>query len=186
MLVKLYDLKDDWSFLAEQEKLGVTIRKPIGPEKHLVESWVGKHFHDFWASEADQALSNRPVTCFIAIQNQALIGFACYDATALSFFRPDRCSGGMSGERHGESFAACLPAGHEIDRLRVRGHRFCRTGRVLFKSCRGSRNSRFVAKHLEDLTLHRSRIKQIDRQPPSPLVLAGISTRRFSWQNTLV
>jgi hypothetical protein len=37
MLVKLYELKDDWSFLPEQEKLGIAVRKPIGPEKHLVE-----------------------------------------------------------------------------------------------------------------------------------------------------
>lgn len=88
MLVKLYDLKDDWDFIAEQERLGITIRKPIGPEKHLIEAWVEKHFHFSWDSETDKALSNRPVTCFIAIQDQALIGFACYDATALGFFGP--------------------------------------------------------------------------------------------------
>jgi len=34
------------------------------------------------------ALTNRPVTCFIAILNQALIGFACYDATAPGYFGP--------------------------------------------------------------------------------------------------
>jgi hypothetical protein len=83
MLVKLYEIKDDWSFLAEQEKRGIIIRKPIGPEKHLVIDWVKEKFSDGWASEVDMALSNRPITCFVAIHNQALIGFACYDATAL-------------------------------------------------------------------------------------------------------
>ena len=76
MLVKLYDLKEDWGFLAEQEKLGITIRKPIGPEKHLIENWVEKHFHNSWGSETDKALSNRPVTCFVAVKAEALIGFA--------------------------------------------------------------------------------------------------------------
>ncbi len=88
MLVKLYDLKDDWSFLAEQERLGITIRKPIGPEKHLVVAGVEKHFFDAWASEIDQAISRCPISCFIAVQNQNLIGFACYDATALGFLGP--------------------------------------------------------------------------------------------------
>jgi hypothetical protein len=53
MLVKLYEIKDDWSFLAEQEKWGIIIRKPIGPEKHLVIDWVREKFSDGWASEID-------------------------------------------------------------------------------------------------------------------------------------
>jgi GNAT superfamily N-acetyltransferase len=109
MLVKLYNLKDDWSFLAEQENHGVTIRKPIGPEKHLVVNWVGRHFYDFWASETDKALSNRPVTCFIAIQNQTLIGFACYDATALGFFGPTGVLEEYRGKGTGKALLlACL------------------------------------------------------------------------------
>ena len=36
MLIKLYDLADDWRFIAEQKEHGVMIRKPIGPEKHLL------------------------------------------------------------------------------------------------------------------------------------------------------
>jgi len=88
MLVKLYELKDDWGFLAEQEELGITIRKPIGPEKHLVVAWVRGNFGDAWASETDRALSNTPISSFVAIQEGSLIGFACYDATALGFFGP--------------------------------------------------------------------------------------------------
>ena len=60
MLVKLYALKNDWSFLSKQKKSGIIIRKPIGPEKHVVIEWVRKRFYDAWASEADVAMSNRP------------------------------------------------------------------------------------------------------------------------------
>ena len=109
MLVKLYDLKEDWGFLAEQEKLGITIRKPIGPEKHLIENWVEKHFHDSWDSETDKALSNRPVTCFIAIKAEALIGFGCYDATALGFFGPTGVLEEQRGKGTGKALLlACL------------------------------------------------------------------------------
>ena len=116
MLVKLYDLKDDWSFLAEQGRLGITIRKPIGPEKHLLSRWVEGHFGDAWASEADRACSNRPVSCFIAIQqestpgiNETLIGFACYDATALGFFGPTGVSESARGRGTGKALLlACM------------------------------------------------------------------------------
>ncbi len=88
MLVRLYDLPLDWGFIAEQERLGVTIRKPIGPEKHLIVAWVKDQFGRAWASEADCAISKCPVSCFIAVKEQELLGFACYDATALGFFGP--------------------------------------------------------------------------------------------------
>ena len=88
MLVKLYELENDWLFVQEQAAIGITIRKPIGPEKHLAVNWIKAHFSGAWASEFDQAISNRPITCFIAIKNERLIGFACYDATTRGFFGP--------------------------------------------------------------------------------------------------
>jgi len=110
MLVKLYDLENNWNFLAEQEKLGVTIRKPIGPEKHLVVDWVRrKFFLDAWASETDMAFSNRPVSCFIALKRNKLIGFACYDATALGFFGPTGVLRSQRGRGTGKALLmACL------------------------------------------------------------------------------
>src|SRR6185369_12246746 len=65
-----------------------TIRKPIGPEHTAVERWVEQHFTPGWLSEARVALGNRPVTLFIAQRNDALLGFACYDATARGFVGP--------------------------------------------------------------------------------------------------
>jgi hypothetical protein len=109
LLVKLYNLKDDWHFLAEQEALGITIRKPIGPEKHLIVDWVKAQFSDAWASEIDMALANRPISCFIAIQNQAMIGFACYDATALGFFGPTGVAEACRGKGTGKALLlACM------------------------------------------------------------------------------
>lgn len=67
-----------------------TIRKPIGPEHDLVTAWVAKTFSPGWASEARVALTNRPVSLFIATRGEPseLIGFCCYDATARGFVGP--------------------------------------------------------------------------------------------------
>ena len=109
MLVKLYEVQYDWSFLPEQMAQGITIRKPIGPEKRLVIDWVSAHFGDAWASETDVALSNQPITCFVALQSQTLIGFACYDATALGFFGPSGVAEAHRGRGTGKSLLlACL------------------------------------------------------------------------------
>jgi hypothetical protein len=109
MLVKLYNLCNDWSFLREQESLGVEVRKPIGPEKSLIVDWVKEKFSDAWASETDQAISNHPVSCYIAIQEGRLIGFGCYDATALGFFGPTGVDEGARGRGTGKALLlACL------------------------------------------------------------------------------
>jgi GNAT superfamily N-acetyltransferase len=88
MLIKLHALENDWRLLDEQKQLGIGIRKPIGPENHVVLNWVTTHFGPGWASETDVALSNKPASCFVAVRDAKLIGFACYDATALGFFGP--------------------------------------------------------------------------------------------------
>ncbi len=88
MLIKLYEIETGGSFEAEQKALGITLRKPIGPEKHAIIAWVYDRFGDGWASEVEVALSNQPRTCIVAVKDSKMIGFACYDATALGFFGP--------------------------------------------------------------------------------------------------
>ena len=123
MLVKLYELEDDWSFLREQEKLGIIIRKPIGPEKHLIIDWVRDKFSDAWASETDMAISNGPVSCFVAIKDETLIGFACYDATALGFFGPI----GVEKSHRGQGTGRALLLACMLD-MKLRGYGYAVIG----------------------------------------------------------
>jgi hypothetical protein len=92
MLVKLYEIPDDWGFIAQQEQLGITIRKPLASEKYIILEWVRMEFGEAWAAETERSLSNQPISCFIAVrrteQGHEMIGFACYEAAALDMFGP--------------------------------------------------------------------------------------------------
>ena len=88
MLAKLYNIKDVRPALLQQMEQGVTIRKALAGEKHLVTNWIRKHFSDSWASEAEIAICNDKRSCFIATKKADIIGFSCYDSVCLGFFGP--------------------------------------------------------------------------------------------------
>ncbi|PIE33324.1 GNAT family N-acetyltransferase [candidate division KSB3 bacterium] len=97
MLVKLYELPPLDAALAQQQAQGITIRRALVLEKQLVTEWVCTHFSRGWGNECDVAFSRQPVSCFIAIKENQLLGFACHDATCRNFFGPmgvgERCRG---------------------------------------------------------------------------------------------
>jgi len=88
MLVKLYDLPDSASLREQLAQAGVSVRRALAPEKHKVIAWVKDNFSDYWASEADVAFSREPVSCFIAVKDGKIVGFACHDVTCRNFFGP--------------------------------------------------------------------------------------------------
>lgn len=109
MLVKLYDLPDVYSLLNQQTAQGVTIRRALAPEKHLLAAWVRDEFEDYWASEVEVALCQQPVSCFIATHQGQPIGFACYDTTRRGFFGPTGVSAAARGKGTGTALMlACL------------------------------------------------------------------------------
>ena len=88
MLVKLYDLPDSRSLREKLAREGVDLRRALAPEKHRVIAWVKDNFSDYWASEAEVAFGREPVSCFIAVKNGRITGFACHDVTCRNFFGP--------------------------------------------------------------------------------------------------
>jgi len=88
LIVKLYDLPDDRPWLEQLKKEDIVIRNGMAWDKHQVVEWVGKTFGKHWASECDIAFTRQPVSCFVAIKNRELIGFACYDSSMKNFFGP--------------------------------------------------------------------------------------------------
>lgn len=109
LLVKLYHLPPYHPVLATQEAAGISIRRVISPEKHVVLPFVRHHFSEFWVSECDVAFSRLPASCFIAIAGKKLIGFACYDTTSRGFFGPTGVSEAARGRGTGTALLlACL------------------------------------------------------------------------------
>ncbi|WP_159884129.1 GNAT family N-acetyltransferase [Paenibacillus puerhi] len=88
MLVKLYELPELEPVLKQASEAGIDIRRALAPEKHVVVEWVREQFGSGWASECDVAFANQPVSCYIAIKEGKLAGFACYEATCKNFFGP--------------------------------------------------------------------------------------------------
>jgi len=123
MLVRLYNLDLNWDFVAAQEALGIIIRKPIGPENQLIIDWVRDTFNAGWASEAAVALHTHPVSCFIALKEGDIIGFACYDATALGFFGPT----GVAESERGKGTGAALLMACLLD-MKLKGYGYAVIG----------------------------------------------------------
>lgn len=88
MLVKLYELPDMEELNKRMKDEGIDIRRVISSEKHIIVEWVRQTFNPSWASECEVAFSNHPVSCYVAVENGAILGFACYDATYRNFFGP--------------------------------------------------------------------------------------------------
>jgi GNAT superfamily N-acetyltransferase len=88
MLVRLYDLPDGRGRTEGLTASGIQVRRAMAYEKRTVAAWVLAAFGEGWASECERAFSNCPVSCFIAVREDRLIGFACHDCTAPNFFGP--------------------------------------------------------------------------------------------------
>jgi GNAT superfamily N-acetyltransferase len=125
MLVKLYQLPDFAPITAQMQAANIDLRRAIAPEKHLVLSWIQAHFSEYWVSECEIAFTNRPPSCFIAVENGEMIGFACYDATAKGFFGPTGVSEAARGKGAGK--ALLLAALHD---MRAQGYGYAIIGGV--------------------------------------------------------
>jgi GNAT superfamily N-acetyltransferase len=88
MLVKLYELKRDPALDSRIASQEIIIRRVLAPELPALTAWIEPRFGAGWAAEATAATMRQPPTCFIAIQAEQLIGFACHEATAKGFFGP--------------------------------------------------------------------------------------------------
>ena len=109
MLVKLYNLPDALPVFSNLETQRIKLRKPMASEKSLVTGWVREHFGIVWGDEMDVCFSRAPVSAFIAQQDRTLVGFACYDASALGFFGPTGVLESFQGRGIGKALLlACL------------------------------------------------------------------------------
>ena len=102
MLVRLYDLENCNNEIEELQKDGIIIKTAMSPDLYEITRWITKNFRECWAGEASKAILSTPSTCFIAVHEKKLVGFACFDATARGFFEPTGVSESMRGKGIGK------------------------------------------------------------------------------------
>lgn len=111
LLVKLYKLPPLDVEFENMRSQGIVVRRVIRPEKHLVLNWVSEHFTAHWVSECEASFFQNPASCWIAVENEAMIGFGCYDTTAKGFFGPTGVAEAARGRGIGKVLLiACLHA----------------------------------------------------------------------------
>lgn len=123
MLVRLYSLPEIISAEQFEALTGVTIRRAIAPEKHVVTEWIGKNFSPHWVSECEAAFARSPISCIIATENGQMIGFACYDVMTKGFFGPT----GVGESERGRGVGKMLLL-HTMQLMRTEGHGYAIIG----------------------------------------------------------
>jgi predicted N-acetyltransferase YhbS len=92
LLVKLYSI--DFDSLPERERKlenehHVRINRLLSPNFDRMKNFINEVFGGGWASEATASFYRSPISCFAAANDKKeVVGFACYDSTALGFFGP--------------------------------------------------------------------------------------------------
>lgn len=87
MLVRLYDLPPAAPLVAELRAVGVVCRRAESYERSPVVAFVRERW-PAWSDEVEAAFGHAPATCYVAIAEGKLAGFACYNATRPNFFGP--------------------------------------------------------------------------------------------------
>jgi len=127
MLVKLYDMpKIDLDARMAEE--GIVFKRALALDKDRVTKYVKSTFADIcaeWANECERAIFNNPPSCYIAVRDKEIVGFACYDATALGFFGPTGVSPSMQGKGVGKALL-----GKCLESMKEKGYAYAIIGYV--------------------------------------------------------
>lgn len=116
LLVRLYALPPLAPRADALAARGITVRRALAAERHVVVDWARQHGSPGWASECEVAFAHEPIGCFVAVEGasppvagyattaETLIGFACIEATARGFFGPEA----VHPDRRGQGVGAAL------------------------------------------------------------------------------
>lgn len=104
MLVPLYKLSPADDGLARLRSQGVVVRRAFPFELSRTRRFIQTHFGEGWADEAEATFARQPITCWIAVEEKKIVGFACVESTARGFFGPT----GVAESQRGRGVGAAL------------------------------------------------------------------------------
>lgn len=88
---------------------GIVIRRANPWQKHDVLEFIREHFRQGWVDETEVAFSRQPVTCYVAYDDERVIGFADYECTRRDYFGPTGVDPAYRGRGVGKAlFLAAL------------------------------------------------------------------------------
>ena len=83
---------------------GIRIKRAMTGDMEAILTFIRENFSAGWVGEASCSLHQCPSRCFIATEGGKILGFACYDSSALDFFGPT----GVLESRRGEGIGGAL------------------------------------------------------------------------------
>lgn len=99
----------------EIETGGVLIRRAQPFEITPVLSFVEETFSVAWADEISVGFANKPVSVYLAVVEQEIVGFAAYECTRRSFFGPTGVAESLQRRGIGKALLlACLSGLREM------------------------------------------------------------------------
>ena len=63
---------------------GIAVRRMDHEDEPVLRPWVHRKWGSSWATEACNGLRNSPVTTYVAVKDESLVGFATYDVMVLA------------------------------------------------------------------------------------------------------
>jgi GNAT superfamily N-acetyltransferase len=109
MLVNLLGLASLDRVMRAMDSAGVTIRRAQPFEITPVIDFIEREFSVAWADEISVGFANKPVSVYIALHENQIIGFAAYECTRRSFFGPTGVTEKLQGRGVGKALLlACL------------------------------------------------------------------------------
>ncbi len=67
---------------------GLKLKHALAGDTGRILQFVRDNFDEGWVYEAQHAMMQEPVKCFVVTQDREILGFACYDSAAKGFFGP--------------------------------------------------------------------------------------------------
>lgn len=98
MLCSLVELSPLEPHLNRLREKGITIRRANPWEQTAVQQFIRENFSQGWADEISVAFTHQPVSCFVAMADKKIIGFAGYECTRKNFFGPTGVAKNSEGQ----------------------------------------------------------------------------------------
>jgi GNAT superfamily N-acetyltransferase len=84
----LVELPDIQPLLAKLRENSITLRRPNPWDQPALRNFIEKHFSVGWANETSVAFANKPISCYVALHDDQIVGFGAYECTRRDYFGP--------------------------------------------------------------------------------------------------